>query len=143
MDQSLVLWLLSAVCIITGLSGRLLPLLPDEPELLLGLLFGAWADNFQYVGIWSLLVLAGMAGLTYLVEFAASILGVKKFGGEVIKAGGIIVRQRGTQYHQGSNVGMGVDHTLFALIDGVVKFEHKSKSRYKVSVYPRPEVAAS
>jgi len=64
-------------------------------------------------------------------------LGVKKFGGEVVKAGNIIVRQRGTQYHQGSNVGMGVDHTLFALVDGVVKFERLDKTRQKISVYPQ------
>jgi large subunit ribosomal protein L27 len=50
-------------------------------------------------------------------------LGVKKFGGEAIRAGGIIVRQRGTQFHPGTNVGLGKDHTIFALIDGEVKFE--------------------
>lgn len=49
--------------------------------MFLGLVLGAWADNFHYVGLWTLLVLAGMTGLTYLVEFAASVLGVKKFGG--------------------------------------------------------------
>ena len=80
-DYSMVLWLLCAVCTVTGLTGLLLPLIPGAPILFLGLLFGAWADNFHYVGVWTLLVLAGMAGLTYLVEFASSILGVKKFGG--------------------------------------------------------------
>ena len=63
-------------------------------------------------------------------------LGVKKFGGEFVRAGNIIIRQRGTATHPGSNVGMGSDHTIFALIDGVVKFERKDKSRKKVSVYP-------
>ena len=63
-------------------------------------------------------------------------LGVKKFGGEFVRAGNIIIRQRGTATHPGSNVGMGNDHTIFALIDGVVKFERKDKNRKKVSVYP-------
>ena len=62
--------------------------------------------------------------------------GVKKFGGERVRAGGIIVRQCGTRWHAGRNVGLGSDYTIFALIDGVVKFEHKSKSRNKISVYP-------
>jgi large subunit ribosomal protein L27 len=63
-------------------------------------------------------------------------LGVKKFGGEVVRAGNIIIRQRGTKVHVGTNVGIGKDHTIFALIDGVVKFEQKDKDRKKVSVYP-------
>jgi len=62
-------------------------------------------------------------------------LGVKKFGGEIVRAGNIIVRQRGTKVHVGENVGIGKDHTIFALIDGVVKFETKDKNRKKVSVY--------
>ncbi|EPZ98410.1 50S ribosomal protein L27 [Helicobacter pylori] len=61
-------------------------------------------------------------------------LGVKKFGSEFVRAGNIIVRQRGTKMHPGSNVGMGKDHTLYALIDGVVKFEYKDRNRKKVSV---------
>jgi large subunit ribosomal protein L27 len=61
-------------------------------------------------------------------------LGIKKYGGEVVRAGNIIVRQNGTKWHPGSNVGLGTDYTIFALIDGVVKFEHKDKRRYKVSV---------
>ena len=62
-------------------------------------------------------------------------LGVKKYGGETVKAGNIIVRQRGTEIHPGNNVGMGKDYTLYALIDGKVKFEHKTKDKKKVSVY--------
>jgi len=62
-------------------------------------------------------------------------LGVKRFAGEVVRAGTIIVRQRGTRIHPGSNVGLGRDHTLFALIDGVVKFEPTTNNRRKVSVY--------
>jgi len=63
-------------------------------------------------------------------------LGVKKFGGEFVKAGNIIIKQRGTKVHPGNNVGMGKDHTIYALIDGYVKFEIKDKDRKKVSVYP-------
>jgi large subunit ribosomal protein L27 len=63
-------------------------------------------------------------------------LGCKKFGGEAVKAGNIIYRQRGTQIHPGNNVGCGRDHTLFALIEGIVKFERLGRDRKKVSVYP-------
>ena len=63
-------------------------------------------------------------------------LGVKKFGGEVVIPGDIIIRQRGTKVHPGTNVGMGKDHTLFALVEGVVTFERKDKKRQKVSVLP-------
>lgn len=63
-------------------------------------------------------------------------LGVKRYGGEVVKAGNILIRQRGTRVHPGVNVGRGNDDTLFALVDGVVTFERKGKSRKKVSVYP-------
>jgi large subunit ribosomal protein L27 len=63
-------------------------------------------------------------------------LGVKKFGGERVAAGNILVRQRGTKFHAGVNVRRSNDDTLFALIDGVVKFEYKDKDRKKVSVYP-------
>jgi len=62
-------------------------------------------------------------------------LGVKRYGGEQVRAGNIIVRQRGTRIRPGNNVGMGRDHTLFALIDGNVKFEHATKQRKKASVY--------
>ena len=62
-------------------------------------------------------------------------LGVKKYGGETVRAGNIIIRQRGTKVHVGNNVGIGKDHTIYALIDGEVKFEIKDKNRKKVSVY--------
>ena len=62
-------------------------------------------------------------------------LGVKRYGGESVRAGGILVRQRGTRFHPGRNVGKGGDDTLFALIDGTVKFEHQ-RTRKVVSVYP-------
>jgi large subunit ribosomal protein L27 len=63
-------------------------------------------------------------------------LGVKIFGGEICKAGNIIIRQRGTQHHPGENVGLGKDHTLFALIDGKVVFRKKRDDRSFVSVEP-------
>ncbi len=65
-------------------------------------------------------------------------LGVKRFGGQFVRAGNILVRQRGTKFHPGTNVGRGSDDTLFALIDGIVKFERKDKVRTKISVYPLP-----
>jgi large subunit ribosomal protein L27 len=63
-------------------------------------------------------------------------LGVKRFGGQYVPAGSILVRQRGTRMHPGNNVGIGSDDTLFALVDGVVKFERVGKSKQRVSVYP-------
>jgi len=62
-------------------------------------------------------------------------LGVKRYAGQKVTAGTILVRQRGTRIHPGTNVGVGRDYTLFALIDGIVKFEPASKYRRKVSVY--------
>ena len=62
-------------------------------------------------------------------------LGVKRYDGQFVRAGTILVRQRGTRIHQGNNVGLGRDHTLFALMDGIVKYEPASKDRRKVSVY--------
>jgi len=62
--------------------------------------------------------------------------GIKKYGGEAVIAGNIIVRQCGTKWHPGRNVGLGRDYTIYSLIDGVVKYEHKDKRRVKVSVYP-------
>ena len=66
-------------------------------------------------------------------------LGGKVFGGQAVRAGNIIVRQRGTKFKPGNNVGMGKDHTLFALIDGFVKFERETKTKKRVSVYPTPQ----
>lgn len=66
-------------------------------------------------------------------------LGIKLFGGQIAKAGNILVRQRGTVHYPGANVGMGKDHTLFALIDGVVTFKKKVGDKSYVSVLPRAE----
>jgi len=69
--------------------------------------------------------------------------GIKKYGGEFTRAGNILVRQLGTQFHPGTNVGVGRDYTLFALIDGIVTFEKRKKGRKFISVYPPRPVAAS
>jgi large subunit ribosomal protein L27 len=68
-------------------------------------------------------------------------LGVKRFGGQVVTAGTIIVRQRGTKFHPGNNVGRGNDDTLYSLIDGIVTFERLGKTRKKISVYTPPALA--
>ncbi len=68
-------------------------------------------------------------------------LGVKKYGGELVLAGNILARQRGTKWHAGQNVGLGKDHTLFALINGRVEFNTKAKGRIYVSVRPMAEAA--
>jgi len=63
-------------------------------------------------------------------------LGVKAFGGQTVPAGSILIRQRGTKFHPGKNVKRASDDSLFAMVDGVVKFEHKDKKRQQISVYP-------
>jgi large subunit ribosomal protein L27 len=63
-------------------------------------------------------------------------MGVKRFGGQVVRAGSILVRQKGTSIHPGENVGMGRDYTLFAKIDGVVKYERKDRRRKRVAIVP-------
>ena len=68
-------------------------------------------------------------------------LGVKRYDGQVVRAGNILVRQRGTKIHPGNNVMIGGDDTLFAVVDGKVKFERKDKTRKQVSVYPVDESA--
>ena len=75
-------------------------------------------------------------------DSAGQRLGVKIFGGEQVLAGNILARQRGTKWHPGQNVGLGKDHTLFALINGHVEFRTKAKGRVFVSVQPMTEAAA-
>jgi large subunit ribosomal protein L27 len=70
-------------------------------------------------------------------------LGVKSYGGEVVTAGSILVRQRGTKFHPGKNVRRANDDSLFALVDGVVRFEFKDKNRQKISIYPVEAATAS
>jgi len=67
--------------------------------------------------------------------------GIKKFGGEKVIPGNIILRQTGTRWHPGTNVGIGRDYTIFSLVEGVVKFERHGKDRQKVSVYPAESAA--
>ena len=69
-------------------------------------------------------------------DSTAKRLGVKRYGGEAVRAGNIMIRQRGTKIHPGENVGRGSDDTLFALVDGVVTFERRGKNKKKISVYP-------
>ncbi len=70
-------------------------------------------------------------------------LGLKRFGGQIVRAGNILVRQRGTRFHPGLNVGKGSDDTLFAKVDGVVTFERKDRTRLQISVYPVTESVVS
>ena len=63
-------------------------------------------------------------------------LGVKRYGGQVVKAGEILVRQRGTTFHPGKNVGVGSDYTIFSKVHGMVKFENMTRKKQKISVYP-------
>ena len=74
-------------------------------------------------------------------DSAGRSLGLKQYGGEIVIAGNIIARQRGTKWHAGANVGMGKDHTLFALTNGRVEFRTKAKGRTYVSVVPSTEAA--
>ncbi len=68
-------------------------------------------------------------------DSAGQRLGVKRFGGQRVQAGSILVRQKGTRIHPGENVGLGKDYTLFARVDGIVKYEKKGKDKKQVSVY--------
>jgi large subunit ribosomal protein L27 len=68
-------------------------------------------------------------------------LGIKKYGGEAVIAGNILVRQRGTKWHPGENVGLGRDHTIFALVDGHVEFKRKAQDRVHISVRRLPVAA--
>jgi large subunit ribosomal protein L27 len=63
-------------------------------------------------------------------------LGVKRYGGQAVKAGEILVRQRGTTFHPGDNVGIGSDYTIFSKVQGLVKFENMTRKKQKISVYP-------
>ena len=74
-------------------------------------------------------------------DSAAKMLGTKRGDGQFVLAGNILVRQRGTKFHPGNNVGKGNDDTLFAKVDGVVKFERKGKDKKQISVYPAEELA--
>ena len=80
MDWSLLLWPLAAMLVVLGVGGLVLPALPGAPMLFAGLFVAAWAEGFAYVGTGTLVLLGGMAGLTYAVDFAATALGARRFG---------------------------------------------------------------
>jgi len=80
-DHALVLWVVGAVLTAVGVAGLVLPVLPGAPLIFLGLLCAAWAENFRYIGVWTLSALAVMAALSYLAEFVGSIFGARRFGG--------------------------------------------------------------
>lgn len=86
-----LLWILAAVLIVLGLAGLVLPALPGAPLLFVGLLLAAWAEDFVYVGGWTLTALGVMAVLTYLVDFAATAFGAKRFGASRRAAAGAAI----------------------------------------------------
>ena len=91
------------------------------------------------VPVCSVIVIVHKSRAASCRESQSKRLGVKIFGGEACKAGNIIVRQRGTEFHPGENIGMGKDHTLFALVDGTVSFKVGKEDRRYVSVVPATE----
>jgi uncharacterized protein YqgC (DUF456 family) len=74
------LWILAAVLVVAGFAGVVLPVLPGAPLVFAGLVVAAWAENFQYVGVWTLVVIGILMGLTYVVDAIAGVLGVKRVG---------------------------------------------------------------
>ena len=74
------LWILAALLVVAGFAGVVLPVLPGAPLVFAGLVVAAWAENFQYVGVWTLVVIGVLMGLTYVVDFVAGIAGVKRVG---------------------------------------------------------------
>jgi uncharacterized protein YqgC (DUF456 family) len=80
MTQSIILWILAALLVIAGFVGVIAPVLPGAPLVFAGLLLAAWAEDFQYVGMWTLIVIAALMGLTYVVDAIAGAVGVKRVG---------------------------------------------------------------
>jgi uncharacterized protein YqgC (DUF456 family) len=80
MTQSIILWILAALLVIAGFVGVIAPVLPGAPLVFAGLLLAAWAEDFQYVGMWTLVVIAALMGLTYVVDAIAGAVGVKRVG---------------------------------------------------------------
>jgi uncharacterized protein YqgC (DUF456 family) len=78
--QTIILWVLAGICVVAGFIGVIAPVLPGAPLVFIGLVLAAWAENFQYVGMWTLIIIAVLLGLTYVVDAIASALGVKKVG---------------------------------------------------------------
>lgn len=80
MNQSILLWSLAAILVVAGFIGVIAPVLPGAPLVFAGLVVAAWAEDFQYVGVWTLVIIAALMGLTYVVDAIASALGVKRAG---------------------------------------------------------------
>lgn len=80
MEVTLLLWILAVILVVIGIAGLVLPAMPGAPMLFSGLLIAAWADDFAYVGTVTLVILATLALLTYVVDFGATVFGVKRFG---------------------------------------------------------------
>jgi uncharacterized protein YqgC (DUF456 family) len=80
MTQSIILWSLAAILVVAGFIGVIAPVLPGAPLVFAGLVVAAWAENFEYVGVWTLVIIAVLMGLTYVVDAIASALGVKRVG---------------------------------------------------------------
>ena len=91
MIETILLWILAATLMAAGLAGLLLPLLPGAPLLFAGVLVGAWIDDFAYVGSGTLIVLGILAALTYVVDFAATALGARRYGASARAATGAVV----------------------------------------------------
>jgi len=91
MTQSIILWSLAAICVLAGFVGVIAPVLPGAPLVFIGLVLAAWAEHFQYVGMWTLGLLAVLLGLTYVVDAIASALGVKKVGASKLAMWGAVI----------------------------------------------------
>lgn len=91
MTQSIILWSLAAICVVAGFIGVIAPVLPGAPLVFVGLVLAAWAENFQYVGMWTLVVIAVLLGLTYVVDAIASALGVKRVGASKLAMWGAVL----------------------------------------------------
>src|SRR5512134_4082439 len=91
MTQSIVLWSLAAILVVAGFIGVIAPVLPGAPLVFAGLVVAAWAENFQYVGITTLIIIAVLMGLTYVVDAIASALGVKRVGASRMAMAGAVL----------------------------------------------------
>ncbi|HEX5130867.1 MAG TPA: DUF456 domain-containing protein [Candidatus Krumholzibacteria bacterium] len=91
MTQSVLLWTLSAILVIAGFIGVIAPVLPGAPLVFAGLVVAAWAENFQYVGVWTLVIIAVLLGFTYVVDLIASVLGVKRVGASKLAMWGAVL----------------------------------------------------
>jgi uncharacterized protein YqgC (DUF456 family) len=91
MTQSIILWSLAAILVVAGFIGVIAPVLPGAPLVFAGLVVAAWAEGFQYVGVWTLVVIGALMGLTYVVDAFASALGVKRVGASKLAMWGAVL----------------------------------------------------